>query len=126
MALASRSKRSENCAAETLIATTRFKRGSRARYTSPMPPAPMGARISYGPSFVPAKSAIGGVDSILWQSRLWLGGPAPAGQLIQAIHVCLGAGFDDVGGNPAAHHFQIALLQMHNRLAHGLRAAGDG
>src|SRR5687768_5983134 len=31
------------------MATSRFNRVSRARNTSPMPPAPMGTRISYGP-----------------------------------------------------------------------------
>src|SRR5208282_5104106 len=59
IAWASRSKRSLNWAAETLIATSRPNRGSRARYTSPMPPAPMGARISYGPSLSPAESGMG-------------------------------------------------------------------
>src|SRR5437667_5008124 len=38
----------------TLIATMRPRRVSRARYTVPMPPAPTGATISYGPSRVPA------------------------------------------------------------------------
>ncbi len=33
-------------AGRTLIATSRPRRVSRARYTSPIPPAPMGARIS--------------------------------------------------------------------------------
>src|SRR5262249_5252076 len=37
----------------TLIATSRLKRSSRARYTSPIPPAPSGERISYGPSRLP-------------------------------------------------------------------------
>src|SRR5205807_6883490 len=37
----------------TLIATSRFNRASRARYTSPMPPEPMAARISYGPRRAP-------------------------------------------------------------------------
>src|SRR5580658_3613178 len=31
---------------------------SRARYTSPMPPAPRGARISYGPSLSPEDRGI--------------------------------------------------------------------
>ena len=31
---------------------------SRARYTSPMPPAPTSDWISYGPNFVPGISAI--------------------------------------------------------------------
>src|SRR6185436_17388208 len=35
------------------MATSRPSRVSRARYTSPMPPAPRGATISYGPSRVP-------------------------------------------------------------------------
>src|SRR5436309_15515081 len=40
-------------AGSTLIATLRPSRVSRARYTSPMPPAPSGARISYGPKQAP-------------------------------------------------------------------------
>ena len=39
-------------------ATSRPNRASFARYTSPIPPAPSGATISYGPSFVPAFSTI--------------------------------------------------------------------
>jgi hypothetical protein len=34
-------------------------RVSRAFQTSPIPPAPMGARISYGPKRVPAVKAMG-------------------------------------------------------------------
>jgi hypothetical protein len=45
-------------ALDTLIATSRFSRESWARYTSPMPPAPMGAAISYGPSLSPAESGM--------------------------------------------------------------------
>jgi methyl-accepting chemotaxis protein len=37
----------------TLMATSRPSRGSRARHTSPIPPAPMAATISYPPSFIP-------------------------------------------------------------------------
>lgn len=58
IARASRSKRSENCSLETLTATVRCSRVSRALYTSPIPPAPMRARISYGPSLSPAASGI--------------------------------------------------------------------
>ena len=60
----SRSKRSfnsgleERCCGSTLIATSRPSLVSRARYTSPMPPAPIAAAISYGPSFAPGKSGI--------------------------------------------------------------------
>jgi hypothetical protein len=43
---------------DTLIATSRFSRESWARYTSPMPPAPMCAAISYGPSLSPAESGM--------------------------------------------------------------------
>ena len=55
MALASRSKRSRRSglAADSseriLMATVRLSRPSFARYTSPMPPAPSGETISYGP-----------------------------------------------------------------------------
>jgi hypothetical protein len=42
-----------NLALAAAASTSRFKRGSRARYTSPMPPEPRGARISYGPRFWP-------------------------------------------------------------------------
>src|SRR5713101_2876751 len=58
-ALASRSRRcrkegsEDRSAGRTLRATSRSRRVSRARYTSPMPPAPSGRWISYGPSLVP-------------------------------------------------------------------------
>src|SRR5438552_5578373 len=64
MAFASRSRRSrklrsdESFSGRTLMATVRSSRVSRARYTSPMPPAPSAVWISYGPSLVPAVSAI--------------------------------------------------------------------
>src|SRR5271154_95568 len=45
-------------AGSTLMATSRFNRVSRARYTSPMPPAPSGDWISYGPSLVPTVRVI--------------------------------------------------------------------
>jgi hypothetical protein len=57
--LASVSKRAlasgftERSGDSTLIATSRPSRVSRARYTSPMPPAPSSATIEYGPSCVP-------------------------------------------------------------------------
>lgn len=43
---------------EILTATVRSSRVSFARYTSPIPPAPQGDRISYGPSRVPELRAI--------------------------------------------------------------------
>src|SRR5579864_3358646 len=42
----------------TLMAASRSSRVSRARYTSPIPPAPTGARITYGPNLSPAESGI--------------------------------------------------------------------
>src|SRR4051794_26818391 len=53
IARASRSKRVENCSCELLIATMRSTRVSRAFHTSPMPPAPRGDMISYGPKRIP-------------------------------------------------------------------------
>src|SRR6266550_4046247 len=64
MVFASRSKRifscafSANSAGSTLMATLRSSRVSRALNTSPIPPAPRGARTSYGPSRVPAEIGI--------------------------------------------------------------------
>src|ERR1700719_440875 len=69
MALASLSKRSLNCSPETLIATSRFKRASRARYTCPIPPALMDARISYGPSLSPAESGMRRIELSLADHR---------------------------------------------------------
>src|SRR5687768_13926744 len=53
MARASRSKRSLKGPRLVLMATSRFRRVSRAFQTSPIPPAPRADRISYGPSRVP-------------------------------------------------------------------------
>jgi len=47
-----------NIGGSSFSATSRPSLASRARYTSPIPPAPSGATISYGPSFVPAVRAI--------------------------------------------------------------------
>src|SRR6185436_19641558 len=58
MARASRSKRSVKGPRLVLMATSRFRRVSRAFQTSPMPPAPSAERISYGPSRVPGARAI--------------------------------------------------------------------
>src|SRR5215510_10617634 len=61
---ASRSKRANrsgsvaNVSGSTLTATSRCSRVSRARYTSPIPPAPMAATISYGPRRAPGPSGI--------------------------------------------------------------------
>src|SRR5215470_12086386 len=65
-ARASRWNRSRVCGdavippGKTFIATSRSRRVSLARYTSPIPPAPSGLTISYGPRRVP-----GGWDNCL-------------------------------------------------------------
>src|SRR5262245_32941749 len=48
----------ERCEERILMATVRSSRVSRARYTSPIPPSPSGATISYGPSRVPGSNAM--------------------------------------------------------------------
>src|SRR5581483_3589365 len=53
-----RSATSANSSESNFTATGRSSFVSSARYTSPIPPAPIGAMISYGPSFVPAAKAI--------------------------------------------------------------------
>src|ERR1700693_3725168 len=53
-----RSLCAESAEGRILIATLRSRRRSRARYTSPIPPAPSGSMISYGPSLVPEVRAI--------------------------------------------------------------------
>src|SRR5215510_11211521 len=63
---ASRSGSRSNACGRIFRATSRLSRVSRPRYTSPVPPAPGGARISYGPSFVPDGRDIYR-ELILWQ-----------------------------------------------------------
>src|SRR5580704_6371077 len=50
-------------------------RGSRARYTLPMPPAPIAARTSYGPSLSPAE-----------RTRASSGGMSPAERSASPVH----------------------------------------
>ena len=63
-ALASCSKRrrrsgsAATSSGRTLIATSRPRRGSRARYTAPMPPAPRSSATSYGPRRVPVETVM--------------------------------------------------------------------
>src|SRR5215472_16302359 len=51
-----RSESPAKAARRILIATSRFNRGSRARYTSPIPPRPSNSVISKWPSVVPLSS----------------------------------------------------------------------
>ena len=63
-----RASRSRSCASasgRTFSATSRPRRVSRARKTSPMPPAPRGARTSYAPRRVPAERVMGVAPPIL-------------------------------------------------------------
>src|SRR5688572_15660384 len=55
---ASRSGSAADAVGRTLIATSRPSRESRARYTSPMPPAPSTESTSYGPSREPVVSGM--------------------------------------------------------------------
>src|ERR1051326_29078 len=78
-ARASRSKRSHDVPARdscnTLTATSRPNLVSRARYTSPIPPAPIRPRISYGPSFSPTDRGIFRIQLKFSRSKrsgLWL------------------------------------------------------
>jgi hypothetical protein len=84
--LASRSNRARRSASfdtssgRTLMATSRSRRVSRARYTSPMPPAPSGALISYGPRRTPGLRLRTGLLSFPWNERLIL----PSGAQVRA------------------------------------------
>src|SRR5215472_1048230 len=89
MALASRSRRwrdeesPANSGGRTLMATLRSSRISRARYTSPMPPAPSGDWISYGPSFVPEVSPMRCGHYNHWKehlNRFWKDGNSELGK----------------------------------------------
>src|SRR5437660_2779231 len=64
---ATRSGSPAKAAGRILIATSRLSVASRARYTSPIPPAPSGPTTSYGPSF-----ACGLSTSMAHPSRLAL------------------------------------------------------
>ena len=55
-----------------LIATSRPSRGSTARYTSPMPPAPIRAFTWYGPSVEPGAKDIGESGQIIRCDHLGL------------------------------------------------------
>src|SRR4029453_8019584 len=72
-ALASRAKRAFNSMStdgRTLIATSRPRRGWRARYTSPMLPAPIAETTSYEPIRVPgARLIVSGGAAIIRQHQ---------------------------------------------------------
>src|SRR5439155_4229162 len=82
-AFASRSKRASaplsraRCGARILMASSRSSCGSRARYTSPMPPSPSALIISYGPRRAPFVSGMGSWPTFLQ----WRWGPTPSARL---------------------------------------------
>src|SRR4029450_10856017 len=59
-----------NASGRTLMATSRSSRGSRARYTSPIPPLRRGPTTSYGPSRVPACTDTALVRRLLSRQRI--------------------------------------------------------
>src|SRR5881394_1750077 len=122
MVFASRSKRifscafSANSAGSTLMATLRSSRVSRALKTSPIPPAPRGARTSYGPSRVPAEIGIGSVCELYVLFAA-----------VEAANPCgLIGGEGTAGGACRLDLLRIALAEENRggRIA-GQKAAGD-
>src|SRR5438270_8524234 len=103
MALASRSNRIfsfasfANSDGRILTATVRPRRVSRAEYTSPIPPAPSGAMISYGPRRAPGASFTERLRihrGRVLPERRQNGRLCPVGSCEQLDH--LSAGIDDV------------------------------
>src|SRR3981081_2654171 len=124
MARASCSKRrrdSESAASaslSTLIATVRSSRVSRARYTSPIPPAPSGAAISYGPSLLPAAS-------VMSRLSLHFGGPVQndrQGRRVGFVESCIDQKLLAIGGHVVGKQVhrgywlsQVRLKQRYRR-----------
>src|SRR5687768_1743981 len=92
---ASRSKRIRrsgslaNDSGRIFSATSRSSLVSRARYTSPMPPAPILAAISYGPKRAPEARAMAKPFYGVYRFRL---PPADAHPSVDAAALLLGAG----------------------------------
>src|SRR5437762_795741 len=87
IAFASRSNRASDGgslvrdAGRTLIATSRPSRASCARYTSPMPPEPMGPVISYAPRRVPVERLIRSRDYKFFRLKAETTGPGKSDRL---------------------------------------------
>src|SRR6266481_2748932 len=94
----SRSVFAEHVGGRILIATLRPSCISRARYTSPMPPAPSGSTISYGPSFVPEVRAI--PKAIIFSSNGLAVGPTMPDGLSASREYC--------GGRFSRNYFRFA------------------
>lgn len=65
-----RSRLSAKGPGRTLIAPMRSTRVSRARYTSPIPPAPIAERISYGPGVGQAKGHLTSLDFAKYNTEI--------------------------------------------------------
>src|SRR5215471_18690160 len=102
---ARRSGSAANSSGRTLSATSRFSFVSRARYTSPMPPAPIGARISYGPRLVPEVRAIG----VGFYSSRWMFGMTRMRQSRRRLQA---------GDQPGPGDFPIALHRDDGNVQH--------
>ena len=76
-----RSASAANASGRILMATSRSSRVSRARYTSPIPPAPRAERISNGPSRVPEARATGAL-------RIIRGAESPSGRNQSCVTNC--------------------------------------
>src|SRR5579872_3983734 len=120
----------------TLMATVRSRRVSRALYTSPMPPAPMGDWISYGPSFVPEVRAIRARHYSLCSKaerahRFCMAGQQPGSSSSNrrrpgAVPDCYSsAGVGTAGINCAGHAAEQLLLRVADQHDIGLAVATD-
>src|SRR5215469_9493840 len=81
----------ETSSGSTFSATSRARRESRARYTSPMPPAPSGPATSYGPMVVPSASVTNPWDGF-YVSAGRLSQPLDEVQLREPAEVAINAG----------------------------------
>src|SRR5437016_5587675 len=94
-----RSEFEDRGAGRTLIASVRCSLVSRARYTSPMPPAPRSDWISYGPNLVPGTSAIDPGDYTLgWFLKSY------SGRLVQST-----TSGSATGGSESLDEFQAQV-----------------
>src|SRR5262245_42998749 len=94
------------------MATSRPRRVSRARYTSPIPPAPSGATIWYGPNRVPTAWAMGLTHYLI---------PRDGAEYFVRNTVCYsiqeGAGF----GGPGRDRRSDSHMDVHDGEKYGVR-----
>src|SRR5690348_14619590 len=128
----------------TLMAASRSSRVSLARYTSPIPPAPIGARITYGPILSPAESGISRIQfSVADQQQLCLDHGLPANyrgilliSLPSSFYLCLGhpddARYHALGGclairndNARRRRLVFSRLQVISASSYGLPSSAS-